>query len=85
LQRHSNNHPRNLARNQNQKQKFAKSRLRSTKDSQQGPSLIEFATFETSLQAKSAGDGAQGHGLSSQVGSLIFELDDCIAPWQVGK
>jgi hypothetical protein len=83
LQRHSNNRPSNLARNQ--KQKFAKSRPRSTKDSQQGPALIEFATFGTSLQAKSTGDGAQRHGLSSQVGFLIFELDDCVAPWQVGE
>ncbi|GFF83951.1 hypothetical protein IFM47457_06315 [Aspergillus lentulus] len=64
LQRHSNNRSSNLARNQ--KQKFAKSRLRSTKDSRQAPSPLEFAKFGTTLQAKSTGDETQRHGLASQ-------------------
>ncbi|PKX88778.1 uncharacterized protein P174DRAFT_516385 [Aspergillus novofumigatus IBT 16806] len=80
LQRHSNNRSSNLARNQ--KQKFAKSRLRSTKDSRQAPSLIEFATFGTSLKAKSTGDETQRHGLASQVGFLLLEPEDCVAPWR---
>ncbi|RHZ62921.1 hypothetical protein CDV55_106057 [Aspergillus turcosus] len=64
LQRHSNNRSSNLARNQ--KQNFAKSRLRSTKDSRQAPSLIEFATFRTSHQARSTEDDAQRDGLANQ-------------------
>lgn len=83
LQRHSNNRSGNLARNQ--KQKFAKSRLRSTNDSRQAPSLIEFATFGPLLQAKFTGDETQRLGLASQVGCLLLEPDDCVAPWWVGE
>ncbi|RHZ43049.1 uncharacterized protein CDV56_100417 [Aspergillus thermomutatus] len=64
LQRHSNNRSSNLARNQ--KQNFAKSRLRSTRSYQQAPSLIKFATFGTSHQAKSTEDEAHRHGLAKQ-------------------
>lgn len=83
LQRNSNNRSGNLARNQ--KQKFAKSRLRSTNDSRQTPSLIEFATFGPLLQAKFTGDETQRLGLASQVGCLLLEPDDCVAPRWVGE